>query len=474
MDLDFNACYRAVTSRDGRFDGRFWTGVLSTKIYCRPSCPARTPGRARVRFYAHPALAERDGFRACRRCRPELSPDAPDWDIRGDLIGRALRLIAAGVVDAEGVAGLAARLAVGERHLHRQFVAELGTSPLVVARTRRVQLARQLLDQTDLPVTRVAFAAGFGSVRQFNDALRSTYDRTPTQLRERHAHDRCQGLTLRLGFRAPLDSEALLGFLADRAMPGVEAVDAGRYRRAIDMGDLQITPADAAVELRLDVDDATRVAPLVQRARRMLDLDADPAAVNAVLSGDPVLRPLIHRRPGLRLPGAWDGFEMAVRAIVGQQVSVAAARTIAGRLAQRYGKPLDAPRRGICVRFPSAETIADADLDGIGMPRTRVAALRDLARAVAEGRLVLDGSADPDEVVMTLQSLHGVGPWTVAEIALRALRDPDAFPSGDLGLRRAFERAGLPADQRSIERHAERWRPWRGYALLHLWTEGSR
>ena len=468
--LDFDSCYRAVSSRDGRFDGRFWTGVLSTGIYCRPSCPARTPRADRVRFYPHPSLAERDGFRACRRCRPELSPDSPDWDVRGDLVGRALRLIAEGVVDVEGVRGLASRLAVGERHLHRQFVAEIGTSPLAVARTRRLQLARQLLDQTDLSITRIAFASGFGSVRQFNDAMRATYGRTPSELRGRN-RGASQGLTLRLAYRAPLDAEALLAFFADRAVPGVEEVVGKAYRRAVDGGVIAVTPQDGHVALRLDVDDAMRVAPLVHRARRMLDLDADPAAVGDVLRDDPLLRPLVERRPGMRLPGAWDGFEMAVRAVLGQQVSVAAARTLAARLAERYGKPLDVPAGPIRLRFPTADAIAAADLDGLGMPRTRIAAVRGLAEAVADGRIVLDGSADPDEVRSELHALRGVGAWTVEEIALRALRDPDALPVSDLGLRRAFERAGLPADPRSIERHAERWRPWRGYALLHLWTE---
>ena len=476
MHPDFDVCYRAVASRDTRFDGRFYTAVVSTRIYCRPSCPARTPLARNVRFYTAAAAAEADGFRACRRCRPEVSPDAPDWDLRADLVGRALRLIAEGVVDEEGIPGLASRLAVGARHLHRLFVAELGVGPLAVARSRRAQMARQLLDHTALPVTQVAFAAGFSSVRQFNHTVRSAHDRTPTQLRAGSGSAGGEALVLRLAYRPPLPFDDLLAFLAARAVPGVEEVDAGRYRRTVGIDgkpavlELEPVPARRHVLLRLRTADPCRLAPVVQRARRLFDLTADPSAVDAVLSDDPLLAAGVARRPGLRVPGAYDGFELAVRAVLGQQVSVAAASTLTGRLVAALGTPLDRPDGGLTHLFPGPETVAEADLDGMGVPGRRAAAVRALAAAVCAGDVVLDGPAEAGGARQALLRLPGTGPWTVAYVAMRAFRDPDAMPASDLGLLRALGRAGAGSRPRDLELRAERWRPWRSYAAMHLWA----
>ncbi|GGO18188.1 AraC family transcriptional regulator [Microbispora rosea subsp. aerata] len=529
--LDFDACYRAVSARDPRFDGRFYTAVTTTGIYCRPICPARTPARSNVRFYRHAAAAEAAGFRPCRRCRPELSPGDPGWDVRADLVGRALRLIDDGVADESGVAGLARRLHVTERHLHRLFVAELGTGPLAVARTRRLLLAKQLLTETTLPITDVAFASGFGSVRQFNAAMRESYGFAPGELRKAGVPLRgagvqvrgakapaalTTGLTLRLGHREPYDAQAVLRFLAARAIPSVEAVswsgsDVAAYTRAVPGGWITLRPAAGHVRLTVRTTETHRLSRLVARCRRLLDLDADPGAVREVL-GATSLAPLVTARPGLRVPGAYDGFELAVRAIVGQQISVAGARTLLGRITARAGPPavaaVDAADAGMGARdgkaaragareaapmgangteaalmgahgtepdaagqvpllFPAAERLADADLDGLGLTTRRVATIRALAEAVASGEIDLDGAGDPADTVARLLEIPGIGPWTAGYIALRALRDPDAWPEGDLVLRRTMERLGIAPDE------TERWRPWRAYAALHLWNHAS-
>lgn len=472
--LDFDSCYLAVRARDARFDGRFFTAVTSTGIYCRPICPARTPARRNVRFYADAAAAEAAGFRPCKRCRPEASPGSPLWDFRGDLVRRGLRLINEGVVDEQGVRGLAARLAVTERHLHRLFVAELGAPPLAVARSRRLQLARRLLRETPMPVTDVAFAAGFGSVRQFNAAMRDAYGQAPTELRGLGVARKTGGvpLELRLSVRPPYDAAALLEFLAARAIPGVEKVADGRYARTTpSSGRIELIPGDGHVLLRADAPDLRGVARVVARCRRLFDLDADPHSVNAVLGADPLLAPLVEARPGLRVPGAYDGFEMAVRAVLGQQVSVAGARTLAGRLVARAGTALEQPADGLTHLFPTAEQVAEADLTGLGMTGGRQRTLHALATAVASGDLDLDSGADVAETSERLLAIPGIGPWTVAYIAMRALGDPDAFPSGDLGLRQALERLGV-TDR--ADKHTEQWRPWRAYAALHLWTSLTR
>ncbi len=486
--LDFDACYLAVSARDSRFDGRFYTAVTTTGIYCRPICPARTPARSNVRFYRHAAAAEAAGFRPCRRCRPELSPGDPGWDVRADLVGRALRLIDDGVADESGVAGLARRLHVTERHLHRLFAAELGTGPLAVARTRRLLLAKQLLTETTLPITDVAFAAGFGSVRQFNAAMKESYGFAPGELRRaggpvRGAHGPVAlttGLTLRLGHREPYDAQAVLRFLAARAIPSVEAVcrsgpDVTAYTRAVPGGSITLRPAAGHIRLTVRTTETHRLSRLVARCRRLLDLDADPGAVREILGGTS-LAPLVAARPGLRVPGAYDGFELAVRAVVGQQISVAGARTLLGRIAARAGLPAVPDGTGaghapeadqVPSLFPTADRLAAADLDGLGLTTRRVATIRALAEAVASGAIDLDGAGDPADTIAGLLEIPGIGPWTAGYIALRALRDPDAWPEGDLVLRKTMERLGIAPDE------TERWRPWRAYAALHLWSHAS-
>jgi AraC family transcriptional regulator of adaptative response / DNA-3-methyladenine glycosylase II len=498
MTLDFDTCYRAVLARDPRFDGRFFTGVTSTGIYCRPVCPARTPARANMRFFRHPGAAEAAGFRACRRCRPETSPGSPEWNARADLAARAVRLISAGYVDEHGIGGLAGRLAVTERHLHRLLVAELGTGPLALARTVRLQTARRLLAETSLPITDIAFASGFSSVRQFNATVLESSGRTPSQLRAaargaaRRESEAADGpgtwLTLRLACREPYDAAALLDFLAVRAVPGVEQVTAGGYSRTVRTAggagliELLPRPGQGHVLLRARLGKLGGVGPLVSRCRRLLDADADPAAIGTALAADDLIAPLVRARPGLRVPGCYDGFELAVRAVLGQQVSVAAARTFAARLAARHGTPLPAGMRpdgapagtaadgpaagqpGPHLLFPGPEELAGADLTGLGLTEGRRRTLDALAAAAASARLDLSLGADPEETAARLAELPGIGPWTISYIMLRTGADPDAFPATDLGLRRALARLGAPPG------HPGRWRPWRGYAAQHLWT----
>jgi AraC family transcriptional regulator of adaptative response / DNA-3-methyladenine glycosylase II len=462
---DFERCYRAVHGRDKRFDGRFVTAVRTTGIYCRPSCPAQTPKRENVRFYPHAAAAAAAGFRACKRCRPDAAPGSRDWDVRADLAARALRGIESGVIDDEGVPGLARRLAVSDRHLHRVLVAEIGVGPLALARTRRAQTARMLIEHSALPLSTVAFSAGFASVRQFNDVMRAEFGCAPGELRRSPVArgESVGALTLRLQHRSPYAAEPLLSWFAARAIPAVEEADADAYRRVVGAGVVELRPAPEAghVIARLDIDDLSSVASVVARCRRLFDLDADPVAVDESLRRDPLLAPSVRRHPGMRVPGAVDGFELAVRAVLGQQVSVSAARTFGARLVQRCGKPLDAPRGGLTHAFPTADAVAGVDLDGLGLTTSRTRTLRALATEVATGRLSLDPVADRDETKARLAAIPGVGPWTVEYVAMRALGDPDAFPATDLVLRRAVAAEG--------ERRTEAWRPWRSYAAMHLW-----
>lgn len=468
-ELDFDSCYRAASARDARFDGRFYTAVTTTRIYCRPICPARTPASRNVRFYRHAASAEAAGFRPCKRCRPELSPGDPGWDLRGDLVGRALRLIDDGAADDTGVGGLARRLHITERHLHRLFVAELGVGPLAVARTRRLLLAKQLLTETPLAVTEVAFAAGFGSVRQFNATMRETYGFTPSELRATAAGPTAEPevlgaaeLRLRLHRREPYDVEGIFAFLRSRAIPGLEVVDGLSYTRAVPGGTITLTPRPGHFALDVTVDDTRKLARIVARCRRLLDLDADPAAIADAL-GATSLKALVEARPGLRVPGTFDGFELAVRAVVGQQISVAGARTLLGRIVARAGQAEQRPC-GPAHLFPSPAELADADLQGLGLTNRRISTLKELATRVADGHIDLDGGQDPAEAVAELLHLPGIGPWTASYIALRALRDPDAWPTGDLVLRKRMAALDITDD------HIERWRPWRAYAALHLWS----
>ncbi|HZR45005.1 MAG TPA: AlkA N-terminal domain-containing protein [Ktedonobacteraceae bacterium] len=479
---DFDLCYRALCSRDSRFDGRLFVAVTTTGIYCRPICPAPTPYAQHVRFYPCAAAAEAAGFRACRRCHPEASPGSPEWNVRADLVARALRLIADGVVDTEGVAGLANRLAVSERHLHRELVAGVGVGPLALARTRRAQTARLLIDQTDLSLTTIAFTAGFASIRQFNETMQASFGCAPSAFRRRALSEKSgEGkLTLRLHYRPPFDSDTLLSYLEKRAIPGVEEVVDGRYRRTVILprsrGVIELEPEEKtnSVLLRLQLSDLSDLNMLVQRCRQLFDLDAAPTAIADILSTDPLLAPLIAAHPGLRIPGTVDGFELAVRAIVGQQVSVAGARTLTGRIVATFGIPLEQPQGTLSHFFMPPQTLAQADLQGLGLTNGRVAALQALARAVVEEGLTLDRNADREQTITHLLELPGVGPWTVSYIAMRALGDPDAFPLADLALRRAFEQQGAAADLRSIKIRAEVWRPWRAYATHYLWASLSK
>jgi AraC family transcriptional regulator of adaptative response / DNA-3-methyladenine glycosylase II len=462
---DFDRCYRAVRSRDARFDGRFVTAVRTTGIYCRPSCPAQTPKRENVLFFPRPAAAAAAGFRACKRCRPDAAPGSREWDVRADLAARALRGIEGGIVDTDGVPGLAKRLAVSERHLHRVLVSEIGVGPLALARTRRAQTARMLIENTTLTLSTVAFSAGFASIRQFNDVMRAEFGCAPSELRRRTptAGESVGSLTLRLAFRSPIATEPLLQWLAGRSIAGVEEVENGCYRRVLAGGVVELRPRPEAghVVATIDVEDLRSVADTVARCRRLFDLDADPVAVDETLGADPMLAASVAKHPGMRVPGAVDGFELAVRAVLGQQVSVRAARTFAGRLVEECGKPLESPRGALTHAFPTAEAVADADLASIGLTGSRQRTLRALAAAVADGDVSLDALADRDEVRHKLLSLPGIGPWTVDYIALRALGDPDAFPATDLVIRRVIgDDAG----------RADSWRPWRGYAAMHIWT----
>jgi AraC family transcriptional regulator of adaptative response / DNA-3-methyladenine glycosylase II len=478
--LDHEACYRAVHSRDARFDGVFYIAVTSTGIYCRPSCPAVTPKRANVRFYRTAAEAQSAGFRACRRCRPDVAPGSPEWNVRADLAGRAMRLITDGAVDRDGVAGLADQLGYSERHVHRTLLDEVGATPIQLARAQRAHTARVLLETTEMLVTDVAFAAGFASIRQFNDTIRTAYDRTPSELRRRdRARSTSAGVTagavtLRLAHRKPADIDGTFGFLGTRAVPGVEEVDGRTYRRSLRLphgpGIAEVTPADGYLEAQLRLADPRDLAAAVARCRRLFDLDADSAAVDEALMADPALAPLIAARPGRRVPGVVDGDELAVRAVLGQQISVAAARGLAGQLVAEYGKPLDEPVGAVTHTFPTAGALSAVDPASFPMPRSRQRAMHELTDRLADGRLRLDPGAEWDETEAALLAVPGIGPWTAGYIRMRALGDPDVFLASDLGVRQGMARAGLPDDLRGAAAVAERWRPWRSYAQMHLWS----
>ncbi|MDQ3567385.1 MAG: helix-turn-helix domain-containing protein [Actinomycetota bacterium] len=480
MIKDFEHCYRAVRSRDPRFDGWFFTAVATTGIYCRPSCPAVTPKRANARFYSTAAAAQRAGFRACKRCRPDAVPGSPEWNSRADLAGRAMRLIADGVVDREGVAGLARRLSYTERHLHRMLVAEVGAGSIALARARRAHTARLLIETTALPISEVAFAAGFSSIRQFNDTVREVFATAPRELRRSRGDSGGAApgeISLRLPFRTPFDADGLLRFLGDRAIEGVEDFDGKTYRRTLrlpqSVGIASLSDGGDHIRCVLRLEDLRDLGSAVQRCRRLLDLDADPVAVNEVLGDDPIIGPLARRSPGLRVPGSPDGAELAIRAVLGQQISVAGARTLASRLAAEYGQTLPeslSSTEGLTRLFPGPSAVAEADTAGLAMPATRRETLQRLASALADGDIVLDHGADREEAGGKLLALRGIGPWTASYVAMRALGDPDAFLPTDLGVRRAVEGLGVSGDPASIQKLAERWRPWRSYAVQHLWN----
>ena len=480
MHDDFDRCYRAVQSKDARFDGWFVTAVLTTGIYCRPSCPVRPPFARNVRFYLTAAAAQRAGFRACKRCRPDASPGSPEWNIRGDLVARAMRLIADGTVDREGVSGVAARLGYTTRQLERLLQAETGAGPLALARAQRTQTARVLIETTDLPFGDVAFAAGFSSIRQFNDTVRSVCDRTPTELRKRAANRFGRDgaspgtVSLRLPVRVPFAYEGVFGHLAASVVPGCEEVRDGSFRRTLRLpfgnGIASLTPAPDHVRCLLVLDDFRDLTTAISRCRRLLDLDADPQAVIDVLKSDAVLAPVVAKAPGQRIPRTVDEAELAVRTVLGQQVSMKAARTHAGRLVTAYGQPVQDADGALTHTFPSIEQLGDIDPAHLAVPRSRRRTLIALIAGLADGSVVLNAGCDWDAARRQLLALPGIGPWTAEVIAMRGLGDPDAFPVSDLGLRLATEQLGLPGDQRALDARSRQWRPWRSYATQHLWT----
>jgi AraC family transcriptional regulator of adaptative response / DNA-3-methyladenine glycosylase II len=470
MTIDEDAAYRALQSRDARFDGTFYVGVRTTGIYCRPSCTARTPQRRNVGFYPSSAAAQRAGFRACKRCRPDATPGSPDWNSRADLAGRAVRLIADGIIDRAGVSGLAQKLGYSERQVARALVSEMGAPPLALARAQRAQTARILLESTSMSSSDIAFAAGFSSIRQFNDTMREVFATTPTGLRslpQGRGHE-AGVLELRLPYRAPMQLEQSLQFLTMRSIEGVESFDGTSYSRTLLLpngpGLVTVRPAAGWVQTELTLADHRDLAAAVARLRRLLDLDADPVAVDSVLNEQRPLRPLTRRHPGLRSPGAVDGFEMAVRAIIGQQISVAGARTILGRLAARYGRPVF-ESAGPWRLFPTPDVIAAIDPSTLPMPRARGRTIVALAVAMAEGDLVLDAGSDRSPTRQALLALPGVGPWTADYLMMRAVGDPDVYLHTDLGITHAL--ATVPAVNPSATA------PWRSYLTHHLWAQLS-
>jgi AraC family transcriptional regulator of adaptative response / DNA-3-methyladenine glycosylase II len=474
MLLDPITCRQAILARDARFDGRFFTGVLTTGIYCRPVCPARPPKAENCRYYPTAAAAQAAGFRPCLRCRPETAPGQGAWRGASNTVSRAMTLIDMGALDEDSIDALAGRLGVGERQLRRLFLKHLGASPVSVAQTRRVLIAKQLIHETDLPMAEIALAAGFGSVRRFNEAMLALFGRPPMELRRSlgRGGPAEAGLTLSLGYRPPYDWEALLAFLALRAIPGVEAIRDGVYHRTIEVAGAagSIAVAHDAERNRLRVTIRfPRLAALpfiIARVRQIFDLDADPEAIGAALSRDKRLAPLVAARPGLRVPGAWDGFELAVRAILGQQITVTAATKLAGAIAERWGETFEGD--GLTRLFPRPEALAGAVIGG--MPASRAAAISRLAEAATNNRGLFERGADLAASISALRALPGIGEWTAQYIAMRALREPNAFPAADIGLLRAMDDgSGRPTPATLLSR-AEAWRPWRAYAALHLWT----
>ncbi|WP_189712116.1 AlkA N-terminal domain-containing protein [Streptomyces phaeofaciens] len=490
MHSDRERCVRAVRSKDARFDGWFFTAVTTTGIYCRASCPVVPPKPENMIFLPSAAACQQASFRACKRCRPDTSPGSPEWNQRADLVARAMRLIADGVVDRDGVPGLAVRLGYSTRQVERQLLAELGAGPLALARAQRAQTARLLIETTELPMAEVAFAAGFASVRTFNDTVRDVFALSPSELRARVPRRGGAGpatgtgtgatpgtLTLRLPFRAPLNPDNLFGHLAATGVPGVEEWRDGAFRRTLRLpyghGIVALTPNPDHIGCRLTLSDLRDLTVAISRCRRMLDLDADPVAVDDQLRTDPVLAPLVDKAPGRRVPRTVDEAEFAVRAVLGQQVSTAAARTHAARLVTAHGDPVHDPEGGLTHLFPTPEALAEVDPETLAMPRTRRTTFTTLVRALADGSLHLDVDSDWPTARARLLALPGFGPWTVDVIAMRALGDPDAFLPTDLGVRRAAQELGLPATPVALTARAAAWRPWRAYAVQYLWATDS-
>ncbi len=465
MEWNPIALQKARLTRDARFDGKFFIGVKSTGIFCRPICPAKSPKEENVSYHRTAAAASEMGLRPCLRCRPECSPGTPAWSGTSAVVSRALREIAAGL-DSGSLEDLAAKLGIGTRHLRRLFQEHLGASPVAMAQTQRLLSAKRLIDATALPLTTIAGAAGYTSIRRFNEAFQSTYGRSPSELRRstKPAIDDCYEIPLR--YRPPFDWGALLHFFSTHVIPGVEAVQGDTYARTTADGWFTLRPGEGDdLLLRISAPAPAVLLKMVARVRRMFDLDADPLAVHTQLGGDPLLAPLIASRPGLRIPGTWDGFELGVRAILGQQVSVAGGSTLSARLVERWGRPVTTPVARLTHAFPSAGVIAESDIASIGLPAKRAEAIRALAAEVARGAIGFDSIYDVPAFRERLLALPGIGPWTADSIAMRALAEPDAFPSGDLVL----IRAASAQNEKDLEYKSEAWRPWRAYAAMHLW-----
>jgi AraC family transcriptional regulator of adaptative response / DNA-3-methyladenine glycosylase II len=480
MDLDHAACYRVVTLRDPRFDGRFFTAVKTTGIYCRPVCPARIPKSENVIFYPSAAAAQEAGYRPCLRCRPETAPDLGAWRGTSNTVSRALRLIEMGALDEASIEALATRLGLGERQLRRLFRQHLGASPVSVAQTRRVLLAKQLIHETQLPMAQIAFASGFGSIRRFNEMFHALYQCSPAALRRAQQPEVCVApggeLTLLLRYRPPYDWTAMLEFLRRRAIRGIEQVTDRTYARSISLegaqGIVRVEPTDgAALRANIRFPKLSALPKIIARLRRVFDLAADTDAISAHLAQDPALAPLIKARPGLRVPGAWDGFELAVRAVLGQQITVAGAVRLAGRLVQAHGVALREPQGSITHAFPLPQALLHIDVAQLGMPRSRAYTLSALAAAVVKDPHFFDANRDLDDAIAQLRCVPGVGDWTAQYIALRQLREPDAFPHADVGLIRALAaREGRARSSSELLQRADVWRPWRAYAAQHLWS----
>jgi AraC family transcriptional regulator, regulatory protein of adaptative response / DNA-3-methyladenine glycosylase II len=477
--FDVRALDRARASRDARFDGKFFIAVTSTGIYCRPVCKVRDAKRSNIRYYPTAAAAAEAGFRPCLRCRPEAAPGTPAWLGTLGVVRRALRLIDEGILDDRSVEQMAERLGIGARHLHRLFVQHLGASPIAVAQTRRLHFAKRLLDETRLPITSIAMAAGFGSIRRFNDVFRRTYRRPPREIRKLRSAEagaaRGDEIVLRLAYRPPYDWTHLQRFLAARAIPGIEIADDRSYARTVATPEggwaiVHVRPLDGedALRFRVTCADASVLLHLSAVARRVFDLAADPSTIACAFADDAVLARLVERRPGLRIPGVWDPFECALRAIVGQQVSFAAGLTLIRRVVERAGRPIATPVAGLDRLFPRAVEVLAADLHGLGLTGSRIAAIKALATAVVDG--TLDFSASADEIVGKLTRIPGIGPWTGQYVALRALGEPDAFLASDLVIRRVTSDGGTTMTASALEKRSQLWRPWRAYAAIHLWA----
>lgn len=477
MKLDRLICKRARLSRDPRFDGKFFIGVLGSGVYCRPICPAPTAKEKNCRYFLTAAAATEAGFRPCLRCRPECSPGTPAWLGTSNTVSRALRLIEECGLEDGGVEALAERLGVGARHLRRLFLKHLGATPSAVRRTRRLHFAKKLIDETSLPMSHIAVAAGFGCVRRFNAAIRTVYKRTPTYIR-RIARQKARfpedQYLFRLRFRPPYDWEGMLNFLAPRAIPGVEIVEGESYRRTIfvnqEQGHCEVSfdRKGLALSVRIQFGDSRALFVIIERIRRMFDLSADWQKIAARLRKDPALARRMEISPGLRVPGCWDGFELAVRAILGQQVTVKGASTLAGRLVDALGRPFLGPR-GLTHLFPKPEVLADAKLADLGLTEARAETIRGLARAVCDGKISFEGIIDAEKFLAQLCEIPGIGRWTAQYVAMRALGEPDALPAGDLGLVRTL---GL-RNARELEQRSQGWRPWRAYAAMYLWNVGE-